>query len=222
MILGVSHLVMSSAHPDEEVTALAQYGYELSHARDDVPNRTAKAPFLFGDLPETTIMRLARSSRSFPLIEVVRENSRTLGKGEHFAPGKSGFELDLDQVETPVVTIECEDPEKAAGLWKAVGAGEISVDPNGHAVTFAGNAVCAGLRIKYVEGAIVNTPTFLNHEGLVCVAFLCRNADALRAHLDAKRFEVGKCFDLVPVETPLRLFFMRNRSGEIYEFLSLG
>lgn len=221
MILGVSHLVLSSARPDEEVRTLANYGFELSHSRDDVPNKAAKAPFLFGNMPETTIMRLAKSNRQLPLVEIVRENTGASDDGG-FAPGTTGFELDLDHANTASVTIRCKDTEQASELWRCVGANGISDDPNGHTVDFTNNAICAGLKLRYVAEETEITPTFLNHEGLVCVAFLCRDADALRARLNANGYEVGECFDLVPFATRLRLFLMRNRSGEIYEFLSLG
>lgn len=221
MLLGVSHLVLSSAQPDEEVRALANHGFELLHARDDVPNKAAKAPFLCGELPETTTMRMVKSIRQLPLIEIVRENTGTSDEAG-FASGSAGFELDLGHPDTASVTIRCKDTERASDIWRCIGIEGISADANGHVVDFTGNAICSGLTLRYVADESEDTPTFLNHPGLVCVAFLCRDADALRARLDANGYAVGQCFDLTPVETKLRLFLMRNRSGEIYEFLSLA
>lgn len=221
MILGVSHLVLSSPDPDAELTALAAHGYTLTHARNDVPNRAEKKPYLFGAMPETTTMRLAKSSYGYPMIEVVRENG---GNSEipEFVPGSPAFELNLSIESGASITVKCRDPEQASALWKIVSDVEVNEEADSHVVSFDANAFCAGLELRYVAADSRPAPTYLNHQGLVCTAFLCRDADKMQAHLAANGYPVGNCFDLTPAETPLRLFLMRNHPGEIYEFLSLG
>ena len=62
----------------------------------------------------------------------------------------------------------------------------------------------------------------LNDGGVVCLSFFCRDADRLRDALASAGYDAGECFDIQPFEAPLRIFFMRNASGEIYEFLSVS
>jgi hypothetical protein len=60
----------------------------------------------------------------------------------------------------------------------------------------------------------------LDGVGVVCLSLFCRDADHLRATLSDRGYEAGDCFTSIPFGTPLRIFFMRNVTGEIYELLS--
>jgi len=63
--------------------------------------------------------------------------------------------------------------------------------------------------------------SYLDGSGIVCLSFFCRDADRLRLRLKEAGYFVGDCFNLAPFQNPLRIFFARNVSGEIYEFLSV-
>lgn len=220
-VLGLSHLVIATPDPDAKVAALAERGYRLHGHRDSVPNREAKKPFLCGPMAASTKMRLIVNEQRFPAIEIMCENVESKD-GPCFAPGKPAFDLVMGEDPPTQVSVNCVDPERALQLWQDTGFGSIGQDEQGPFVDIRDNAVGPGLRLCFKASGQAQENTWLNHDGLVCVAFHCRDADTMRSDLADKGYEVGVCFDLTPIETPLRLFLMRNCSGEIYEFLSLG
>ena len=219
-ILGVSHLVITASDPDAEAAGLQHAGYRLSVSRDDMPNRPEKAPYISGPLPDTTTMRLLTSDRKLPTVEVIREN--TLGTAAGGSElGAPPFEFTLGDGASASVVVGCEKPDEAISLWEDLNFGNVEKDACGRLVTFHDSAISPGLRLRYVENKSSPRTTWLNQLGMVCIAFLCRDASETRDQLATRRYDVGDCFELTPGSTPLRLFLMRNRSGEIYEFLSV-
>ena len=220
-ILGVSHLVITATDLDAKADDLQHLGYRVSVSRDDMPNRHQKAPFISGPLPNTTTMRLLVSDRRLPTVEIMRENfpDAACDAGDLGAPP---FDLEQSDNVPLSVVVGCKTPDEAVNLWKNLSFGDVERDARGSVVTFRDSAISPGLVLRYVQDRSISQPTWLNQQGMVCVAFLCRDASEVREHLADRGYDVGECFELMPASTPLRLFLMRNRSGEIYEFLSVA
>ena len=219
MILGVSHLVISTADLDRTVEQMRAFGYALHGTRDDVPNMPEKAAFLKGKMPATTSMRLMVSERSLPAIELIRENTKNTCI---CAKGAPGFEPSFEDAgDILTITVPTRRLDDAIMLWN-----KLNVKPDWGAdgeatIHFKPNLAGPGLKLRYlVMHDTEDNPTWLDQEGMVCVSFFARNTETIQAHLVEDGYEVSTCFDLVPLDRSYRLCFVRNKTGEIYEFLT--
>ena len=61
---------------------------------------------------------------------------------------------------------------------------------------------------------------WLNQNNTVCISFICDNVVKVRECLLQRGFYAGNIFKIKPFERKIKGFFMRNFTGEIYEFIS--
>ncbi len=204
-ILGVSHLVLSTRDIEEDGRRLAAHGYGVAKRARGIANPAAKAPFCGRPLAPTFDMDLL-TAPNLPPVELLHDHGPTSG-------GLPAYTLALEA--PPDLTCACASPDEAAALWAAMG-----LPATDGKVIIPASAVGASLRVCFETAPA--RPTTLDQPGWVCLSLLCTNADRLREHLVGAGFAPGKCFTVAPFGQPLRVFFLRNRSGELYEFLSLA
>lgn len=236
-LLGISHLLVSteSLHPYE--ASLARVGYERHISQPRYPNPAAKAPFLVGLLSEFFEMSFLRASgagtKVFPAVELLRESHDAVPGATPLhaelswpdpladAPACAGLTVARsDAGPEATVRVACRDLRAGFDFWCWLGAdGEWGED--GHALVRLRNRLLGPSLCLRLEAAADQPLASLDQRGLVALAFVCRDAAALRAAMAAETgAHVGECFEMAPLGKPLKLFFARSPSGEIYEFLS--
>jgi hypothetical protein len=246
-LLGVSHLVLSVSEPSVSEPVLEALGYAEHEANENCPNPREKAPFLSGPLLDTCAMRLMLPANGSPAIEVLRGAEAPL-PSPHFegilseAPAANSEEVRnalAEKCEPAIpglsrppgaegkrgigaLLIHVDALETALPLWRTLGYTEEDVDPGVRRVGVRGLRASNRLDLYFVEDRETMEMGQLDAAGLSCLSLFCRDADRLRATLSDRGYEVGGCFTLNPFGTALRIFFMRNASGEIYEFLSIA
>ena len=246
-LLGVSHLVLSVREPLAPGPILEALGYGEDAANESCPNPAAKTPFLSGPLHDTCAMRLMVPANGSPAIEVLR-SSKASATQPHFEgvlseqPGASVEEVrdalaaDHEAVLPGLVCpagaegkrgigallIHVDSLEGALPLWRALGYPEQDFDSRAQKVAVRGLRASNRLDLYFVDDRKRAERGHLDATGIVCLSLFCKNADQLQAALSDRGYEVGKCFTLAPFGTALRIFFMRNTTGEIYEFLSIA
>lgn len=219
MILGISHLVVSSQNIDATVAGLSRQGYTINGARDDMPNMEPKQAFISNDMPRTTTVRLLVSNGKSPAVEVVRENGPD---NQELAVGTPPFSAaDKPATDPHIVTVRTPDPLLSLSMWRTIGIQPTEAADGTNNIFFQGGFTTPAFQLSFIhDPEMVAGPRWLNQDGMVCVSFLCRDVDALNTLLEDKGYEVSPCFDLTPFDRSFRLFFVRNKSGEIYEFLT--
>lgn len=248
-ILGVSHIVVGTRDPAAVEEFFIDGGYRTAGGNSAAPAMPPRAPFVSGPMASTTEVRLLVSDHGLPAIELVRENRPADGaaegtpafegllgldgdpspdvisgipteEGNSLVPGFRGATGTRGEVHSMSVVVRCPDLDQAFDLWRGIGPRPETLGNGIVKVAFPRTLAGAGLDLYYVEGRNTTDRTWLNQEGLVCVALVCKDPDGLRGTLDARGLETSECFGLCPFGTSLRLFFVRNRTGELYEFLS--
>ena len=246
-LLGVSHLVLSVPEPSTSGPVLEALGYGEHEANENCPNPREKAPFLSGPLLDTCAMRLMVPANGSPAIEVLCGAKTSLapphfegvlseqpgaspgdarnalaGKHEAVLPGLSRPPGAEGERGIGALLIHVDALETALPLWRALGYAEEEFDSRVRKIAVRGLRASNRLDLYFVEDREKVEMGHLDAAGVVCLSLFCRNADRLRATLSERGYEVGGCFTLTPFGTALRIFFMRNTTGEIYEFLSIA
>jgi hypothetical protein len=226
---------------------LAANGYEEYGANAASPNPPAKAPFISGPMADTAEMKLVVSSGGAPALEMTCEPAATGAPGffeavlakeplcgpeavrtalEDDPPeGLHGFRRARSESEATGVgalVLHCRSEGETLRLWRVLGVEPERVDDGMLQLRMRGIRSSQRLYVYLRADLREEGAGYLNAGGVVCLSFFCKNADHLREGLIREGYDVGECFDLAPFEAPLRIFFMRNASGEIYEFLSVA
>jgi len=246
-LLGVSHLVLSVSEPSVSGPALEALGYGEHEANESCQNPREKAPFLSGPLHDTCAMRLMVPANGSPAIEVLG-SSKASAAHPHFevvlseqhgaepeeirnvlsedreivVPGLSRPRGAEGKLGTGALLIHVNEIDAALPLWKTLGCAQEPFDSGMRKVSIRGLRASNRLGLFFVNDRENAEAGYLDGVGLVCLSLFCKDADRLRATLHDCGYEVGDCFTLAPFRTSLRVFFMRNTSGEIYEFLSIA
>ena len=246
-LLGVSHLVLSVSEPSTSEPVLEALGYGEHEANESCQNPREKAPFLSGPLHDTCAMRLMVPANGSPAIEVLR-GSKASAAQSHFevvlserpgaepeeirnvlsedrevvVPGLSRPRGVEGKLGTGALLIHVDAFEAALSLWRTLGCAEQPFDSSMRKIAIRGLRASNRLDLYFVDDREKAEAGQLDGIGVVCLSLFCRDADRLRATLFDRGYEVGDCFTLTPFGTSLRIFFMRNTTGEIYEFLSIA
>lgn len=243
-VLGVSHLVLSVADLDaaEAFAAGCGYGRRGEVSRGDNPAQ--KASVVDGPLSDYFDMRLMASGSGLPTLELLREGGadpvpRTAGRftallshgelspeearvGLGAAAAFPGFRrLDSGTARLLSVIVRCPDLPASLAFWERLGMTPEDLGGGIRRVRVRGLTPSARMSLVFMPGP-ADEPGYLNREGLSCLSFFCRDADALRAALSASGCAVSDCFNLAPFGRSLRVFFARPESGELYEFVAVG
>ncbi len=219
-IIGPSHLVIATLNPDDMGRYLAKAGYQGNHYAPGLKNPQAKAPFIQGELSLLCDMVLFTSNNGLPPIELLSEPQATFAGTDQ----ATAFEpLSIpDDMEGPIeIRVRCQNPAKAASFWRAAGGGKEKPENKAARLSFDRNIAAPAMDLVYVRSEEHPSTTWLNTPGLSAVSFLCRDASSLRDDLDSRGYECGEVFKIAPFGKKLSVFFARNLSREIYEFLSL-
>lgn len=241
-LVGVSHLVISLRDPAASQPVLAALGYTEHGANDRCPNPPEKAPFLAEPLSRTCSMRLMVPANGSPAIEVLAsaEGAALQTHFEVVLSEQPGAEADDIRAEREVVVpgltrargregklgtgallIHVDDLDAGLRLWRALGYADEPVADRTRKVAIRGLRASNRLDLYFVADRGKSEMGRLDAVGIVCLSLFCRDADRLRDALRERGYAVGECFTLAPFGTALRIFFMRNETGEIYEFLSV-
>jgi hypothetical protein len=246
-LLGVSHLVLSVSEPSASGPALEALGYGEHEANENCHNPREKAPFLLGPLHDTCSMRLMVPANGSPAIEVLGSSMASAAQ-PHFevvlserpraepeeirnvlsddreivVPGLSRPRGAEGKLGTGALLVHVNELEAALPLWKTLGCAEEPSDSGMRKIVIRGLRASNRLGLYFIDDREKAEVGHLDGVGLVCLSLFCRDADRLRATLHDCGYEVGDCFTLTPFRTSLRIFFMRNMTGEIYEFLSIA
>jgi hypothetical protein len=108
---------------------------------------------------------------------------------------------------------------EALKLWEFLGQIP-NVEDDWAKIHIKKTLVGQSLSLYFVAQTNQRPRTWLNQQGIVCISLLCNDAEQFCSELKMQNFEVGACFELQPFDRKLKIFFMRNCTGEIYEFLS--
>jgi hypothetical protein len=245
-ILGTSHIVYAVRDVAKAGRRLAGNGYAEHGSNAASPNPPAKAPFIAGPLADTAEMNLVVSAAGAPALEMTCEPASpgapiffeaVLSEEPLCDPAIVRAALEEDPPEglpgfrrpasvaratgVGALVLHACSEEATLGLWRTLGVepekadGMLRLRVRG---IRSSQRLHVYLRADRREAGIAH----LNDGGVVCLSFFCKDADSLREALMRAGYEVGDCFDITPFDAPLRVFFMRNVSGEIYEFLSVS
>ena len=117
--------------------------------------------------------------------------------------------------------VHCQHLDMTLSLWRDLGIGYESISSDIAHVKIHGITASSRLNVYFIADRSYSSILYMDHAGLVCFSLWCRDADRLRAMLKERSYEVGDCFSHRPFDRWFRIFFTRNISGEIYEFLSI-
>ncbi len=249
--LGVSHLVLGCRDLGAAEDFLRGYDYRRQGAVSGAPNPVQKAKFVAGSLAPSFDMRLMVSTTGSPAVELLRENSGAAAAGEsrmleavlagpttsasddeviraiedNTPPPFPGFRLADDvrgEAKIIGVVVRCSDLAAALGLWALLGYHPARLGSRLARIRIESVVPTGRLAVYFVEDRRSPAAASLDHQGLVCLSLFCREASALASAFATEGYLVSECFELQPFAERFQVVFVRNGSGEIYEFLSLG
>ena len=250
-ILGLSHLVCPVSEFLAAETFLGTLGYSTGGRVESGVNPPAKAAFIDGPLSPTYSMQLMVGPRGTCPVELLKEGDGRALKGEGasdfeaiFSPG----ELSPDQViEGPneranpmclpgfgaagaasAASVRCSvvipsvDIQQTLMFWTAVGLSADQLSPEMARVSVRSAMPGQIATIYIVHRPAARPRGVLNAPGLTCLSLFCLDTDRLTRRLVQEGFEAGTCFDLSPFGRNLRIVFVRSRTGELYELISVA
>lgn len=232
-ILGVSHLALTVRNPVAAEDYLCRLGYRVGNRSLNAENPPEKARFLALDFKPKVDIALFVAEPGVPAIEMLSEQGDMatgpagfsaaflLGSGGGrptlWRPGISSIgEGDLATVK---LTVGCLALEDGLTLWRELGFVPTATGPESARVAISRTIVGGSASLEFVKAAKAG-PSFLDQEGLICLSLLCTDAKRLCWSMEALGYETSPPFVLSPFGRSLDVFFLRNASGEMYEFLS--
>ena len=120
------------------------------------------------------------------------------------------------------LVIHCHQLDSALSLWRTLGYQFSQLEHDIAHIKVRGAMPSNQLDVYFVADRCRPATGFLDRSGIVCLSLFCKNAELLRSTLEESGFFVGPAFTLDPFGRPFRMFFARNESGELYEFLSVA
>lgn len=240
-VLGVSHAIFGAECPETVVDFFAARGYRIAGRNPQLVNAPQRARHIAGPMSATADVTLLHPPGTVPAIEIMREpappegteavsgfawTADTLPGVRASAAGPdNGFaasDVPAGELRSFAVTVRCADRALALAFWQALGIPPVSLSDGGLRVDLRRSLIGSSLSLHYVVESGVTGRTWLNQRGLVCIGLFCRNLAALRERLAAAGFDAGEPFEVAPFGQTLRVFIVRSRSGELFEFVSVG
>jgi hypothetical protein len=242
-ILGVSQIVWSGSDINYLEEKLNNYSYKLKFESINSPNAEAKKPFIFGEMPETADVKLMVSENHWPPIELVKENYlfesnrnlsepvfsaylNSLSSSENLIPIK-GIRIDSNIINDTwrkedkfVIYIDSSDLEENLKFWKILEQKIITLKSTFALVEIKKTIIGSGITIIYEKSKEMKSRNYINQKGIVCISFFCSGIERLNILFKENKFETGEIFQLSPFGRLLKIFFVQNKSGELYEFIS--
>lgn len=246
-ILGISHIVLGVKDFQEGEEFVSKYGYLQYGEKTTLLNPTAKSPFLRGTAEQSCSLKLMTGLSKTPPIELLCEsvyhqidnqvfeailgNEKDKGPQEMLEVFKQkepanqyGFrEIKSGSAEKSGIMaalVHCNSLSNDLVLWELLGLKPFLIDKNTAYVKIKSLMSDFHTILYFVADSLKKTKMYLNQGGIVCLSFLCKDSDSLREALKDNGYFTGDCFTFTPFKQPLRIFFARNTSGEIYEFIS--
>lgn len=234
-IYGISHIIYSADNLKSAEKIFLNLGYILKNEEYDSMNASAKEEFISGEMATSSDMLLMEHPQ-LPDVEIKRENIKSkidtssaysfYFKDEKNAIGYLPKLFDRSLVSNSSlennlnIFIKCNDIQKALSFWK-----ELKMNIN-----FVDHSI-ANIKIKNVlsrkktnlilySAKSQDSLTWLDQKGLVCLSFLCADVAVLHDRFKKLNYYVGEIFQIYPFGRGILVFFVRNFSGEVYEFIS--
>jgi hypothetical protein len=223
-IYGVSHIVHSTENLDDAESNFIRLGYSRKSENIGSLNPPQKSPFISGNMSEKSDI-LLMSKTGYPDIEVKSESGykNAIGESafESFYDDKYNICTDINNVNPIAIYIKCNDIERAASLWSNFGF-TINRHKNKSLldVEIKNRVLGKKASLLYVNHHKNPEKTWLNQNNTVCLSFVCDSVEKVRDCLLEKGYYAGNIFKIKPFERKIKGFFMRNYTGEIYEFIS--
>lgn len=233
-VSGLSHIVFSCEDLKQAAVYFAELGYhQLGEASGANPR--AKAPFFCGALPESYEMQLF-ARNGYPPAELLHD----LAPEPRAAGLADTYELHLGNqvvagacqigshqwlqgqpagVADSFIILQSPNPAQTAEFWRNFDV-PIRQTENGTVVEIRKSIVGASVDLIIVANAEI-CPSSLNSIGISCLSFFVFSPNRVRESLLDSDCEVGELFSLSPFGRPLEIFFVRNATGELYEFISI-
>ena len=118
--------------------------------------------------------------------------------------------------------IYCTLMKSSLSIWHYLGFKPTFISPNIARINVPGLFPKLALSFFLVEGGRGSYPIEPDMEGVICPTFLCKDVEKIASFLKIKGFHVGKQFEINPFGSSVKVFFLRTKSGELYEFLSIS
>jgi hypothetical protein len=118
------------------------------------------------------------------------------------------------------VIARCPDLSAALELPQQLGLRISPLGPSCARVDLRGVAFGARLSMYFVQFGRAEKAQ-PDNLGLICLTFVCKDAERMAALLADQGHDVGPRFVVAPFGATVRVFFVRTTSGELYEFLSI-
>ncbi len=223
-IFGISHIVHSTENLGEAESNFISLGYSRKSENIGALNPLQKSPFISGNMSEKSDI-LLMSKTGYPDIEVKREagSSNAIGESVFQSFYDDNYEIctNIDNVNPIAIYIKCNDIEKAASLWRNFGF-TINRPKKKYLleVEIKNRVLGKKVSLLYVNHHKKPEEMWLNQNNTVCISFLCENIVKVRNCLIEGGYYAGNIFQIKPFKRKIKGFFMRNHTGELYEFIS--
>ena len=224
-IYGVSHIVHSTDSLYESESYFNKIGYSLKFKTIGSVNALQKSSFIFGSMSEKADI-LLMSKKGYPDVEIKSEvNNRNI-------ISKSAFETFYEENYTPdmhfpkddkptKIYIRCNNTMNATNIWSKLGFNIDKILSNNYLKVDIKNSISNNkVSLLYINSKEKELKTWLNQNNTVCISFICDDVEKVRSYLLKNNYSVGDVFIMTPFNRKIKVFFVRNYTGEIYEFIS--
>lgn len=247
--MGISHIVMGVNSIDDGEARLMHQGFTKSHRRNAVENPVQKMPFAAPPLSTHHDIGLYNPGTVGPTIELVHPTggasqlTPTSAVSLFLSDTQIADKPALERAFTAFVTfpelpgiyfdptdasrkpqaavIHVHDLASAHSFWDIIGVPASVIDGKTMALDIRGILPKGSLKVFVIEDRAAPPSSHLDGSGIACLALLCKDAHALRETYDTAGFEVSEMLTFAPFNHGLDIFFVRNKTHEMYEFVSI-
>ncbi|MBL77144.1 MAG: hypothetical protein CL763_09700 [Chloroflexi bacterium] len=232
MILQILHLTISTIHFDNVIENLIKLGYELKLIENQQKNLLIKKNLMTG-FSAYHKLALLESNKNFN-IEIVQYEEINMKTQTFLSPKFQNSLINshefLDKLENKdeknylensghfeftKIEISTQNIEKSKNFWKKLGFLQSENDSILNFNSLIDNKI---YNIELIEKP---STTFLNDHGITCIAFLTNSIISEKKSLDDDGYFTTDIELLDVGNNRFAIFFCKNHSGEIVEFISL-
>jgi len=232
LILQILHLTISTIHFDNVIENLIKLGYELKLIENQQKNLLIKKNLMTG-FSAYHKLALLESNKNFN-IEIVQYEEINMKTQTFLSPKFQNSLINshefLDKLENKdeknylensghfeftKIEISTQNIEKSKNFWKKLGFLQSENDSILNFNSLIDNKI---YNIELIEKP---STTFLNDHGITCIAFLTNSIISEKKSLDDDGYFTTDIELLDVGNNRFAIFFCKNHSGEIVEFISL-
>ena len=200
MIIGLSHVIYSCNNFKNKISNLKSEGYKLKFFKRRIKNNKEKF-FLMSD-----------KNLYHDIYYFVKKNNYSIELINYANAPKNNCRISLSK---KYINLYIPHPNLEKKIFKKFFITKKNLISKNNAISKSLNFL---IKLKKKK---INSPNYLNCEGINTIAFFCKDIKSVRDHFVKLELQCTKIFSLKLLDMKYKIFIVKSKNEIFYEFLNI-